>query len=130
MRLIHRNYFSADLPLPVHIEAFRPTNADVDGLSVFHANEATPEQALAVVAPEKRQAYFVATIKVIELNNIGLTIRSSPIDEAPGHYVIPEINAIDYNRDKASKVAMKSASTQAGSTGIQEHRSLTYYING
>jgi hypothetical protein len=100
LRLIHKNFYKAGLDLPIQPEAFRPTNNDGDGLSVFLDTEATPEQALAVVPPEKRHLYHVASIPIQELQQLGLSLQPSPIDEAPGHFVIPEMNTEAYHRDK------------------------------
>ncbi len=107
LRLVHHIYYKADLPLPVQLEAFRPTDKDQDGLSVFLAEQATPEQALAVVPQSKRHNYYIARILVSDLTRLGLSIHPSPISEAPGHHVIPEINSTDYNRNSDSRVAGK-----------------------
>ena len=100
LRLIHKTYYNADLPLPVQPEAFRPTDRDGDGLSVFLNEEATPEQALQAVPAQKRGFYYVARIPIKDLQQLGLSVRPSPIEEAPGHALIPELNTEGYQQNR------------------------------
>jgi len=108
LRLIHKNFYKASLPMSVQPEAFRPTANDDDGLSVFMEAEATPEQALQAVPEEKRPLYYVARIPIQELHQLGVSLRPVPIDEAPGHAVIPEMTTQSYAQNKiASKERQK-----------------------
>jgi hypothetical protein len=91
-RLVHKNFYTAGLPIPIQPEAFRPTDRDTDGLSVFLEGEATPEQALSAVSPAKRDLYYVARIPIPDLQQLGLSVRAAPTDEVPGHAVIPELS--------------------------------------
>jgi hypothetical protein len=117
-RLIHKNFYKAGLPLPVQPEAFRPTNNDGDGLSVFLDGQATPEQALLAVPPEKRDLYYVARIPVRELQQLGLTLRDSPIGEAPGHAVIPEMNTQAYQQNKVAGKERQKKLAEVASANI------------
>lgn len=101
-RLIHKNFYREGLPLPVQPEAFRPTDRDSDGLSVFLEGSATPDQALLAVPADKRHLYYVARIPALELHQLGLSLRDAPIEEAPGQAVIPEMNVQDYQRNKVA----------------------------
>jgi hypothetical protein len=77
LRLIHNCYFKAGLLLPIQPEAFRPTDDDNDGLSVYIEGEATPEQALLGVAADKRNRYYIARIPVHALQQLGLSVQAS-----------------------------------------------------
>jgi hypothetical protein len=118
LRLIHKNYYKAGLPLAVQPEAFRPTDRDDDGLSVFLEGEATAEQALLAVPAEKRASYYVARIPVQELQQLGLSLRASPIDEAPGHYVVPELNVQAYQQNKVAGKERQKKLAEVASANI------------
>jgi hypothetical protein len=118
LRRIHKNFYKEGLELPIQLEAFRPTKDDLDGLSVFLAAEATPEQTLAVVPPAKRPLYYVASIPIQDLRQLGLTLLPHPIEEAPGHAVIPEMNLETYNRDKAAGKELQKKLAEIASRNI------------
>lgn len=107
--------------MPVQPEAFRPTNHDDDGLSVFFDGEATPEQALLVVPAEKRHLYHVAHIPIRELQQLGLSVRASPLDEVPGHAVIPEMNNQDYQQNKVAGKERQKKLAEIASANIVRH---------
>jgi hypothetical protein len=99
-RRIPEIYYKPGLAIPVQPEAFRPTDKDVDGISVADAAKATPQQALLGVAPEKRDRYYVARIPIEILQHLGLSVADKPLPENPAHAVIPEMNTADYQKDK------------------------------
>jgi hypothetical protein len=101
LRLIAPAYYRAGLPLPIQPEAFRPLDKGEAGISVFRARFADPLQALTVVAESKRHGYYVARLAVLDLLALGLSVRPDPIEKAPGHAIIPELNTADYQGKKA-----------------------------
>lgn len=125
LRLIHKNYYKATLPLSVQPEAFRPTDNDTDGVSVFLEGEgegkATPEQALLAVPPEKRALYYVARIPVVELLQLGLSLRSAPISTAPGHFVVPEMSVHAYHQNKIASKERQKRLAEIASANIVHH---------
>ena len=100
-RRIPRIYFDASLPIPIQREAFRPTDKDTTGLSVFRAAFAQPLDTLANVDPAKVKDYYVARLSVRDLRNLGLHVEPDPIASGPlGHAVIPELSWPAYQANK------------------------------
>src|SRR5436305_9027075 len=92
-RRIHRTYFQAGLPVPVHPAAFRPNQNDTSGLSVFRDAFVQPADTLAGVDANKQNDYYVARLSVYELRNLGLSVLPEPESNGPpGHAVIPEMS--------------------------------------
>jgi hypothetical protein len=117
-RRIWHQYYTPGLPISVAPEAFRPTDADTDGISVVDAAKATPEQALSGVAPEKHDLYYVARIPIAFLQQLGLSVRDAPIEGCPGHAVIPEMTAQAYQANKVVWKEKQKALAQVASANI------------
>lgn len=93
IRLIWKSYYDPTQPRPIQSGGFSPKPNETDGISVFRAAcVATPEDVLAVFAPEKRDGYAIALLPVAELTALGLTVQTVKIDAVPGHAVLPELN--------------------------------------
>jgi len=76
----------------INDQAFAPhKHNDHDGLSVSRAKFNDPEDATKRVASGKK--FFLARLSVHDLKKIGLSVIPAPLDNDPGHAVIPEINA-------------------------------------
>lgn len=89
--LIQADCINLDLRKPVQETAFRPTNQDVNGISVYRELFTTPE----AVAREGRspKGYYVLRIPVNEILALGLTVVENPDEnQLPGHCLIPEVN--------------------------------------
>ena len=100
VRLIWTAFFVPSASDPVRDRAFMPRLDEADGISVFRvACLNDPTDALAVIAPEKRDKYGVVVLPVAELTAIGLSIQPAKIDTIPGHAVIPELNSTAYRND-------------------------------
>ncbi len=100
-RRIHRTYYQAGLPLPVQPAAFRPSQRDTTGLSVFREFFVRPVDTLASVEASKRNDYYVARLAVQDLHRLGLTVVPEPDPSGPlGHAVIPELSWQAYQADK------------------------------
>jgi hypothetical protein len=94
-------YFDAALVIPVTREAFRPTEKDAAGLSVFRSGIAKPSDTLATLSQEKAKKYYVVGLPVNEVRKLGLTVIPNPISGGPpGHALIPEINWDGYQARK------------------------------
>ncbi|MGL4464646.1 MAG: hypothetical protein ACRC1K_21040 [Planctomycetia bacterium] len=85
-------------------------DVDVDGLSLYReACQQSPTDVLATVASDRLHEYGVVRIRASLLKELGLTIKISRDDRIPGHVVIPEMNAVDYKKEKAAFTPIKSA---------------------
>jgi hypothetical protein len=94
LRLIWEDFYVPGRPVPVRDRAFLPKKNEIEGISVFRlACLAHPEDALVVIAPDKRKRYGIAAIPVAELTALGLTVQPAKIDMIPGHAVLLELNA-------------------------------------
>ena len=56
---------------------------------------------------EKRGEIGIVRVPVALLTTLGLTAKSDVIPGIPGHVVIPELNARDYEADKARFTPIK-----------------------
>ena len=100
-RRIHQNYIDARLAIPVQPAAFRPTEHDTTGLSVFRGCFVAPADTLADVDADKVQRYCVARLAVRALRELGLSVVPEPTKQGPrGHAVIPELSRPAYLADK------------------------------
>jgi hypothetical protein len=100
LRRIHKIFYNADSNIPVQPEAFRPTERDNDGLSVFRDRFVSPVQVLVDVAESKRGLYYIARLTVRDLQALHLTVIPAPRSGLPGHALIPELNWGSYQKDK------------------------------
>jgi len=94
--------------------AFEPRTGgrepDVDGISFYRAAcVSDSNEVLATVAADKRPKYAIVKIPVALVRTLGLSLVAKQDSRIQGHVVIPEINAIDYARDKARFTAIKNA---------------------
>ena len=100
-RRIPRIFYDASLALPIQREAFRPTDKDTTGLSIFRAPFAQPLDALANVDPAKAKDYYVARLSVRGLRKLGLSVTPDALAAGPpGHAVIPELSWPAYQANK------------------------------
>jgi hypothetical protein len=107
LRRVHKNHYTAGLPVPVQKAAARPTEADTDGLSVYleRSYHNNPSGILAQVDEAKRGSYYVARVRVAELVALGLHVRLAEGPEhLPGHCVIPELTREAYDNDQTGRV--------------------------
>lgn len=102
VRMVWTFSFKVGAAQPVAREAFEPRGHETDGVSVFRAVcLITPEQALDVMAPDKRDRYAVVMLPVSEIERLGLTVQPAKIDTVPGHAVLPELNIVAWKADRA-----------------------------
>lgn len=100
LRRIHKTYYDANLNTPIQPEAFRPTERDADGLSVFREKFVTPAELLMTVPEAKRNLYYIARLRVVDLKALWLTVVPRPVAGLTGHAVIPELNWHSYQKDR------------------------------
>jgi hypothetical protein len=92
LRLVWTTRYKPELVQPVVKEAFEPRKSETDGISVFRMScLLSPEQALNVIAFDKRDRYALVVLPVAEVVKLGLTILPAPIADVPGHAVVPEL---------------------------------------
>jgi hypothetical protein len=100
-RRIHPNFYNAGLPIPVLLEAFRPTRGDTSGISLLRAKFAKPRDTLVGGDSTKVAGYKVARLAVRDLLNLGLTVQPEPTAQGPaGHAIIPQLSWPAYEADK------------------------------
>ncbi|VTU00521.1 unnamed protein product [Gemmataceae bacterium] len=122
IRIVHFDKFTGRVP-PVSPNAFEPRvkgeHADTTGLSLFReACLRTPEQALDVIAPDKRTLKGLVRVPMTLLLDLRLTARPEPIELVPGHVVIPELNSADYAANKAGFVTPKLRLAEVASENV------------
>jgi hypothetical protein len=95
------NSYDPSLATPVGALAFRPTDDDVDGISLYRELFVSA-QDVARSARKPASFYVVARLNAAEI--LALDVRLVPTPgNLPGHVSIPEINKKDY-ADKAKKL--------------------------
>ncbi|HYT93929.1 MAG TPA: hypothetical protein VEL76_34740 [Gemmataceae bacterium] len=118
-RRIHRNYYQAGLPMPVAVAAFRPTDLDTTGLSVFREPFVKAVDVLAGIADDKKNNYYVARLAVSDLRKLGLSVLPRPDpDGPPGHAEIPELSSAAYQADKQRLKQIQVELAKLASQGI------------
>lgn len=127
IRLVFRDRFTDRAPT-ISPNAFEPRvkghHPDTDGISLFRlACVSAPEDVLVVIAADKREVTGLVLLLYSRLLELGLSVTPKPIDTVPGHVVVPELNSIDYERDKAKFTAVKLALAEVASQNI--HRRPT-----
>jgi hypothetical protein len=97
LRRIHKSHFDKSLPIPIQPVAFKPTDSDEDGLSVFRERFTS---AIEVARSGRAvDSYYVVRLPVGSLLDLGLTVKPTPGD-LPGHAVIVELNRQAYTSNK------------------------------
>lgn len=100
-------YYDPQSALPIAPVAFRPTERDIDGISLFREFFTSAREVSA--AGRKPFTYYVARLIVADMLKLGLTIRAAPDPEQPkGHVVIPEMS-YSADRNRAKELAVKLA---------------------
>lgn len=118
LRRIHKIYYNTGAVTPVQPEAFRPTERDVDGLSVFRERFVSAAHVLADVAEGKRASYFIARLAVRDLRALNFTVVPAPRMDLAGHAVIAELNWTSYQKDKPRLKELQAKLAQLASQGI------------
>jgi hypothetical protein len=96
------NCYDPSLAVAIVAFAFRPTDEDVDGISLYRELFASAHD-VASSGRKPASFYVVARMKAADVLVLGLTLVPTPwIGNVAGHVSIPEINTRDYN-DKAKK---------------------------
>jgi hypothetical protein len=97
LRRIHKDHFDATLRIPFRPAAFKPTDSDRDGLSVYRERFVSPLDVAA--AGRSPGAYYVVRLAVQDLQRLNLSVVATP-GPLPGHAVIPELNRGFYEKEK------------------------------
>lgn len=125
LRRIHSIYYNPGSNIPVQPEAFRPTERDEDGLSVFRERFISPAQVLADVAENKRGLYLIARLAVRDLHALHLTVIPAPRSDLAGHAVIPELNWDSYQKEKRRLKELQVELARLASQAIVHHPDIS-----
>jgi len=122
IRLVYRDRFTNRVPI-ISPGSFEPrvkgNHPDTDGISLFRQDCLNdPEDALGVIAPDKRPATGIVLVPVGLLGTLNLTAVAKPIPQVPGHVVIPELNSTDYATRPSDFTHIKLALAEAASHNI------------
>jgi len=89
---------------PLQRSAFRPTNDDVYGISVFRELFTSAEELISLGNSES--GYYVVRLPVQDILNAGLQIIPDPQEGQPlGHALIPSITVQDYKNKQAKNIS-------------------------
>ncbi len=104
-RVRYERFRTDDVPV-VSPNAFEPRikgrDPDTNGISLYRAaclND--PSDTLATIPPERRHEYGIVRLSVAYVRSLGLSVVVDSDDKIKGHVVIPELNAADYEANKA-----------------------------
>jgi len=92
-------YYNPSDGIPVNRLAFKPTDRDDKGLSVFREDCGTTPAQAASAGPNP-QGYYVARLEVAEVTPFGISIEPDPQPGPLGHALIPELSITSYNANK------------------------------
>lgn len=103
------NIINLSDPQPIDRQAFRPSSNDHDGLSIFRELFVTAEQIADDYRQRKGKECYVVRIKARTLLDqpIGANLAPAPINDLPGHTLVPELNLNFQKSDKKSCKAMQ-----------------------
>lgn len=73
----------------VHEDAFLPTKADHDGLSLMRAKFCTAADLSARGRPGKQ--YYVAQFRAADIRAQGIELQADPQPDNPGHALLPQM---------------------------------------
>jgi hypothetical protein len=97
LRRIHKDHFDGSLRIPFRPAAFKPTESDRDGLSVFRERFVSPSEVAS--GGRTPGVYYVVRLAVQDLQRLDLSVLPTP-GQLPGHAVIPELNRAFYENEK------------------------------
>jgi hypothetical protein len=106
-RRVHRTKFRSEKSPFVSPGAFEPRlpdksrAPDTDGISLYReACLADAAQCLQPVLEESRSDWGVVRVNVSDLRKLGLSVTSVKDEAVPGHVVIPEMSAGEFNKNR------------------------------
>jgi hypothetical protein len=97
LRRIHKEHFDGTLAISFRPAAFKPTESDQDGLSVYRERFVSPSEVAA--GGRTSGAYYVVRLAVQDLHRLSLSVVPTP-GPLPGHAVILELNRAFYESNK------------------------------
>jgi hypothetical protein len=129
-RRVRVEKFRTDMVPVISPNAFEPRvkgrDPDTDGISLYRAEcLAQAEEVLTTVSMDRWHEFGIVRIPASLLKSLNLTVRSVPDNRVKGHVVIPELNAGDYEADKARFTLIKERLAAAASEDDNILRSPT-----
>jgi hypothetical protein len=95
LRRIHNRFFDRSLPQPVQHAAFRPTDHDFEGISVFRQEcGVIPEQIATVDGIVKHYvaSLLVGDIRRLDIEGLRPDVVATPRADTPGHASMPQLD--------------------------------------
>lgn len=104
-----QQYIITDREISVTPHAFRPTDKDVNGISVFRKLFISANEVARLGTNEK--GYYVSELLTEELMQSNMSVIPDPLDPdspdyIPGHSAIPELSRSAYKADKKTVKAL------------------------
>ena len=94
-----RDYYDPTRAMgPFTRSTFKPTQSDVDGISVYREAFVSPSEL--ALSMRKKGDYYVVAMPAKEFIDAGLTIVPSPSAGPKGHCTIPELSHGNERRNK------------------------------
>lgn len=115
LRRVPNSYIDNNLSPPFTRVTFRPSNYDVDGISLFREMFISSR---VLSSTGKSAPYVVARVRASDIFDMNLSIVPSPdMAQPPGHVSVPEISIGEMKRDKAKSKEYQHALTARSSVG-------------
>lgn len=96
------NYINIALPQPVTELAFMPLDYDENGISVNREYFVSADSLADIFRGNRNKECYIVRFKTKDILALEppLSAIPAPVDESPGHALIPEINRIFYKKKK------------------------------
>jgi len=99
-------YPDPEMPQKPQWLAFKPTPADVDGLSVGRRRLVVSIEDYSFT-PDHTKRRSVVQVRASHVYALRMTVKPKPLPKDAAHAIIPEMNVGDYKADGAKKRAIK-----------------------
>jgi len=122
LRRVLREHYRSDLAVGVLYAAFRPTDSDTDGISVYRV--ACGATNAEVIRGPSSKGYVVATLRVseilaLDIDGLQPTVVATPQTTGTlGHASIPELNVVLRDGDRRRYRLLAQRLAELGSRQI------------
>jgi hypothetical protein len=114
--------------MPVSEVAFRPTDEDFDGISLFREMFLSPRDLSAI---GRKPPYAVTRIRASDVIDIGVSLDVTPDPkQPPGHVSVPELNTASRKEDRKRLLPYQVALAHRCSIAYDPHRQRRFKLHG